>query len=170
MAASGADGAELFVTALKTANVIPEESFGVNLNERAESTSSSIMIGGVDNTSVVNSEFLRWTNLMDTSYWSVPLSGFKMGGNDIAIKSVRGIIDTGASFIMLPATDFETWWTAIKSKSTGTCGIFSRYYYGCPCTSEGQFGSMSFKFKNWEFTIQGADYTIYQSSYRRCLF
>ena len=62
-------------------------------------------IGGYDLDSYATSE-LNWHSLRDESKWSVNLDGMKLGDKLIDASSHLGLVDSGASFLMMPKNDW----------------------------------------------------------------
>lgn len=66
--------------------------------------SSKFTIGGynLSYADAQNNESISWNYLIDTNYWTVRLSGVKVGSNKIAINSRKAIVDTGTSYLLIP--------------------------------------------------------------------
>jgi len=75
------------------------------------------MIGGYD---LVNHSAgkLIWHDLLDTTYWKLPMSNVRYGDNELQVSVKELIVDTGTSLTLIPTKDFNTLVTMISDANT----------------------------------------------------
>ena len=92
-------------------------------------------IGGYDLQSYARGD-LHWHKLKDPKRWSVNFTGLKIGEQRIYASTHIGMVDSGASFLMMPENDFMQLFNSIKY--THGC---NKYYMAmeivfCRCTAQ----------------------------------
>ena len=67
---------------------------------------SKVMIGGYD---LINHSAgkLIWHDLLDTTYWKLPMSHVKYGEIELNVSVKELIVDTGTSLTLIPTRDFN---------------------------------------------------------------
>ena len=116
-------------------------------------------IGGYDLDSYATSE-LNWHSLRDQSRWSVNFDGIKLDDTLIEASSNLGLVDSGASFLMMPRVDFNKFYSELSL--THNC---QKYYMNmmivfCSCSAD-----TIQDFPTLSLVIDGIDYTIPPSTY-----
>ena len=140
--------ADLFVTKLFSAGVISANGFGIMY--RTTTDTSKIVLGGYDTSIVTNSSLFSYVTLMDTTYWSLPLSKTYYAGSEVSISAKRLILDTGTSLLYFSTSDWTTIYDKISSGKT--CGYstvtgYRAWYW----TSETEFNDISFQMGNYVY-------------------
>ena len=153
---SAPSGSDLFVQVMKDQGIIDVAAFGVQYTD--ELRGSKVTFGGIDNKIVPHFDNLTFTNLYGRNYWDVSLTKMRYGDVEIGGQAIRGLIDTGSSFLMLPSQDYNRWLNAIRTNKT--CGKYS-IYQGCYCdgkTNDELFDPIYVKFDNYEYRIAPDQY------------
>ena len=77
---------------------------------------SKVMIGGYD---LINHSAgkLIWHDLLDTTYWKLPMSNVKYGEHELYVSVRELIVDTGTSLTLIPTRDFNALVTMITNSN-----------------------------------------------------
>ena len=96
---------ESFIDKLFTSGIIDKKMFSFSFGGSDEA--SKVMFGGFDLKYAKKNETVAWHKLSNTNYWTVKLTGAKLGNLTITTSTDQAIIDTGTSYILIPRFDFE---------------------------------------------------------------
>ena len=118
------------------------------------------MIGGYD---LVNHSAgkLIWHDLLDTTYWKLPMSDVKYGDNELYVTVKELIVDTGTSLTLIPTRDFNALVTLISDSNPKL--EFYRLKNGLSasiCTRE-DFNT----FEDISFRVDNVTYQLPKSAY-----
>lgn len=107
-------GASLFVQQLYEQGQIDQNLFAFAIGKDFEK--SKVMIGGYD---LLNHSAgkLIWHDLLDLTYWKLPMSNVMYGDTEINVVVRELIVDTGTSLTLIPTRDFNTLVSVISSKN-----------------------------------------------------
>ena len=98
------NNSDSFVLMMKQQGIIDIASFGVFYEDTKYG--SKITFGGIDTDIVPNFDNLTFTKLYDNQSWSVNITSMKYGKITLHKGSIKGVIDTGKSMIMLPPEQY----------------------------------------------------------------
>ena len=107
-------GASLFVEQLYNQGQIDQNLFAFAIGKDFEK--SKVMIGGYD---LLNHSAgkLIWHDLLDLTYWKLPMSNVMYGDTEIKVSVKELIVDTGTSLTLIPTRDFNTLVSVISKKN-----------------------------------------------------
>ena len=107
-------GASLFVQQLHEQGQVDQNLFAFAIGKDFEK--SKVMIGGYD---LVNHSAgkLIWHDLLDTTYWKLPMSNVKYGEHELYVSVRELIVDTGTSLTLIPTRDFNALVTMITDSN-----------------------------------------------------
>jgi hypothetical protein len=98
--------AQLFIESLVNDGAIENNIFAFSLGKNDEP--SSITIGGYEPVgNVVPGTPIVWHKLVDVDYWSLNFNNPMIGTLEIQTNIKKMIVDTGTSFNLVPANDFQ---------------------------------------------------------------
>lgn len=152
--------AELLVDKLKDAGGISKAIFSTYY--RLNPTDSWIDFGGWSTEIVKNETNIKWIDLKDTQYWSLPLEAIYYGTKELKRGSSvkRGIIDTGTSLTHLDGTTYDNWLKELKA-SKNDCGYkFSGSYDACFCDGEDDFPDLVFEMGGYKLNVIPNEYIV----------
>ena len=123
--------AELFIEVAYEQGVIDEKIFSLLVGDGHKE--NFFTIGGYDLESYATSD-LTWHDLIEYDRWSVNFDAMLVGDDRIEATSRLAFIDSGASFIMMPRSDFTQFYNLVKRDF-----FCNKYYWGmeivfCDCT------------------------------------
>ena len=123
------------------------------------------MIGGYD---LVNHSAgkLIWHDLLDTTYWKLPMSNVKYGDSGLNVSVKELIVDTGTSLTLIPTRDFNSLITVISEANPRL--DFYRLKNGLSasvCTREDYhtFDDISFRVDNVTYQLPKSAYVQYSA-------
>jgi len=100
-------GNKLFIEELYNAGIIGAKVFSMSLGQSALDQNSRVVLGGFRPELAKPGASLSWNSLVDTAYWTVELSAFRVGGRELRVAAKQAVLDTGSSFIVVPRSDFD---------------------------------------------------------------
>lgn len=95
----------LFISALKTANLITDDKFSFFI--ATNPTASFVDIGKQDNSHMKNPANAKTINLSNNFFWLVTIPAVKVGTKEGKITEYNAIFDTGTSLMYIPAEAFD---------------------------------------------------------------
>lgn len=109
-------------------------SLGMFALDYSISASSSIIIGGYDETKVAADD-INWMDLTDYNYWQVNLTMVQINDQILDITNKLVVFDSGSSLTYLNSSDYNVLTSHIFSSKTDC--YFDSSYGGtlCSCTS-----------------------------------
>jgi hypothetical protein len=139
--------------------MIAKKVFAMSLGGTDEK--SSIVFGEYDLTKhTKQGSKITWNMLKEDTYWTIPIADAKLGNYTFDLDTNLAIVDSGTSYILMPANDFEEFRKVIEpGRSCYTdegSGLFT-----CRCLTEthSDFPDFQIKLGNIEY------YRIPSSSY-----
>jgi len=140
--------------------MITKRVFSFSLGGQDES--SSILFGDYDlERNAKPGSVLSWVPLEDDHYWTIGISQAKLGNYTFDLDTNQAIVDTGTSYILMPANDFDEFRKVIEPGrscyiDSGNTGLFT-----CRCWTETYSDFPDFHIRLGD----GKDYRIPASSY-----
>ena len=143
---------------LSSSELIAAKLYGIHLSRAKDGLNDGALdIGHIDTT-----RFSGDLNYMDcvpndAGFWEIPVQGASVDGHDIALSTPSGssnssrtaIMDTGTSFILMPAADAA----ALHAPITGQTRNGESFFV--PCTTQ---SVLAFSFNNTQYNISSADW------------
>ena len=143
-------GVSTFMEAIGDAKLLPANLFGVHLQRTSDgATNGEINFGAPDETKYTGS--LSYTTTVSDDYlWEIPADDAIVGGIPLNFSGKTAIIDTGTSFILLPADDAKKLHAQIPQSQPGANDVFN-----IPCSST---ISIQIKISGVVYNISSQDY------------
>ncbi|CAM9905590.1 unnamed protein product, partial [Heterosigma akashiwo] len=104
-------GAPTLMDALFDQNQIQSELFSIYLSRNAHS-GSEVIFGGYD-TSLVSEDF-QYFPLLGANYWLIGMTSFAIPGSEFCPGGCLGIVDSGTSYLGVPADQYTNIMNAIE--------------------------------------------------------
>jgi hypothetical protein len=150
--------------------LITRKVFAFNLGGTDEK--SSIVFGDYDvgKHSKAGSS-ISWNALKEDTYWTIPISDAKLGNYTFDLDTDLAIIDSGTSYILMPANDFEEFRKVIEPGRScyideGGSGLFT-----CRCVTDTHADFPDFQIKlgnNQYYRVPSSSYMTRQNF--KCFF
>lgn len=150
VATQGSIDAPQVMDVLTTSNLIGSKIYGIHLSRNKEG-----LLDGELNLGAVNKDRfsgdINYIAAVDTStgFWEIPISDAGVDGSKFGLTGRSAIIDTGTSFILMPAADALSLHSQIRGfKQDGET-------FSVPCTTTAK---VTFHFNNKGYDISYADW------------
>ena len=123
------------------------------------------MIGGYDLKNHSAGKLI-WHDLLDLTYWKLPMSNVMYGDTEINVSVKELIVDTGTSLTLIPTRDFNALVSVISSKNPQL--DFYRLKNGlsaAACSREdyAKFEDISFRVDNVTYQLPRSAYVQYSA-------
>ena len=123
------------------------------------------MIGGYDLENHSAGKLI-WHDLLDTTYWKLPMSDVQYGDIALSVTVKELIVDTGTSLTLIPTRDFNSLVTVISQKNPDL--DFYRLKNGLSasaCTRDdyNSFEHLSFRVDNVTYQLPRSAYVQYSA-------
>jgi Eukaryotic aspartyl protease len=152
-------GAELLVSKLFNANIIPKNMFSTYYD--LKSGSSYIYFGDYETAKL--STDVKWFPLQDTGFWQIKTTDVQYNGKAIANMS-SAIIDSGTSLSYFPKTVYQNLLSAI-----GGCDTTVDAVPTCKCSSVSDFKPFVVNFNGTTVSTDPKYWVFYDSNKKNCV-
>ncbi|KAL9115399.1 MAG: hypothetical protein Q9227_000720 [Pyrenula ochraceoflavens] len=143
-------GTPSIMSALKSRNLIQQNTIGVHFRRHAEKPADGVLTFGMINKDVLDGDLSYTTTVPGSTLWEIPAGGFGVDGKPAPLQpNTTVIVDTGTSWILLPPTDAAALHGMIPgSKQNGAS-------YQVPCDSS---AVVQFTFSDVTYNVSSKDY------------
>ncbi|KAK8175849.1 rhizopuspepsin-1 precursor [Phyllosticta citrichinensis] len=137
------------VDALAKASLIDAKVFGMHLSRNADAQDGELNFGA-PNPARYDGE-LAWTNAIDNDrgFWEIPIDDATVDGSSAGLSGRTAIIDSGTSYILVPADDAAAIHDLVPQSSK------NGEVYTIPCSTT---QSLQFSFNNIAYDILSRDW------------
>lgn len=141
------------VEALASNHLIKEAITSYKISRLADNANDGeITFGGMDDTKYDPNTLVTVDNVNTQGYWEASMDSIFVNGADLGLQGRTAILDTGASFLLLPPQDVIAVHQLIDGAQTNASGTFT-----IPCNTT---ASVAFSFGGTQFTIDPRDLVI----------
>ena len=113
--------------------MIPEAQIGFLI--APESTQSVLTVGGYNTDYIQSGSSLTWFDLVGTMWWEVSMATFTYGGSSYLPSGATAIVDSGTSFLAMPASTYDDVVNSLKSSNSDLVYADYSYYFNTDCNS-----------------------------------
>ncbi|KAI1487939.1 aspartic peptidase domain-containing protein [Biscogniauxia mediterranea] len=140
---------DTWLTAIKNANLIDANVFGISLARAADGTNDGEIAFGAPNPEKMEGN-ITYTPLKAGSTWTITMDGATVDGKSAGLDGKDAYIDTGTSFIFGPPNDVKAIYGMIPDSAQQDSATWS-----VPCDSDVPV-ALTFSGKSW--TISSKDF------------
>ncbi|KAI0445568.1 aspartic peptidase domain-containing protein [Xylaria telfairii] len=144
-----ATSSDTWLSAVKAANLISSNMFGISLSRGSDGTNDGEIVFGALNPDKYTGD-ITYTSVKSNSAWTIPMDDITISGESASITGRSAYIDTGTSFVFGPPDDVEALYKLIPGSST-TDGSS----YTVPCDTDRQ---LAFTFSGQSWNVSSKDF------------
>ncbi|KAI8956009.1 aspartic peptidase domain-containing protein [Xylaria longipes] len=144
-----ATSSDTWLAAVKNANLIDANLFGISLARNSDGTNDGEIVFGALNPDKYTGD-ITYSSVKSDSAWTIPMDDITVSGESAGIKGRSAYIDTGTSFVFGPPEDVEALYKLIPGSST-TDGSS----YTVPCDTDSQ---VAFTFSGQSWNVSSKDF------------
>lgn len=144
-----ATSSDTWLSAVKAANLISSNMFGISLSRSSDGTNDGEIVFGALNPDKYTGD-ITYTSVKSNSAWTIPMDDITISGKSAGITGRAAYIDTGTSFVFGPPDDVEALYKLIPGSST-TDGSS----YTVPCDTDSQ---VAFTFSGQSWDVSSKDF------------
>ncbi|CAJ2511578.1 Uu.00g072030.m01.CDS01 [Anthostomella pinea] len=137
-----------WLSAVKDANLIDANVFGISLSRHADGTNDGEIAVGAPNPDKYDGD-ISYASIVSGSTWTIPMDDIMVGGKSAGVTGRHAYIDTGTSFVFGPPDDVKSMYNMIPGSSSSDGST-----YTVPCDSDASV-ALTFAGKSW--TISSKD-------------
>eukprot|EP00343_Euplotes_focardii_P008598 CAMPEP_0205825678 /NCGR_PEP_ID=MMETSP0206-20130828/26091_1 /ASSEMBLY_ACC=CAM_ASM_000279 /TAXON_ID=36767 /ORGANISM="Euplotes focardii, Strain TN1" /LENGTH=270 /DNA_ID=CAMNT_0053124917 /DNA_START=218 /DNA_END=1030 /DNA_ORIENTATION=+ len=162
LAPSADSGTDLYVEQLYKQKIIPEKTFGLDIND--ENSPSSIIFGGYDSTQITDPTQIKYVEIYDKTNWWTKHFEVLYGDTIVTSKGGLTVFDSGTSITTFSTNVFKAFQAGTAAKFDG-CEMksfpgLSINLWHCPCTSPDDFEDIGISLHKLRVFIDKANYVV----------
>ncbi|KAI1754727.1 aspartic peptidase domain-containing protein [Xylaria castorea] len=144
-----ATSSDTWLTAVKNANLIKSNMFGISLARNSDGTNDGEIVFGATNPAKYTGD-ITYSSVKSDSAWTIPMDDITISGKSAGITGRSAYIDTGTSFVFGPPDDVEALYKLIPGSSTKDGSS-----YTVPCDTDSQ---VAFTFSKQSWNVSSKDF------------
>lgn len=136
---------DTWLTAVKNANLIDSNMFGISLSRSSDGTNDGEIVFGALNPHKYTGD-ITYSPVKSNSAWTIAMDDILVSGESAGVTGRSAYIDTGTSFVFGPPEDVEAMYKLIPDSSSkdGTT-------YSIPCDTDSKV-ALSFSGQSWKIS------------------
>ncbi|KAI0472441.1 aspartic peptidase domain-containing protein [Xylaria cf. heliscus] len=154
-----ATSSDTWLSAVKAANLIESNMFGISLSRNSDGTNDGEIVFGALNPAKYTGD-ITYSTVKSNSAWTIPMDDITISGKSASITGRSAYIDTGTSFVFGPPDDVKAMYNLIPGSSTKDGSSYS-----VPCDTDSQ---VAFTFSGQSWNVSSKDFLSAPNSDGTC--
>ncbi|KAI0406272.1 aspartic peptidase domain-containing protein [Xylaria palmicola] len=134
---------DTWLTAVKNANLIDSNLFGISLSRNSDGTNDGEIVFGALNPDKYTGD-VTYSSVKSDSAWTIPMDDITVSDKSAGVTGRSAYIDTGTSFVFGPPEDVEAMYKLIPGSSSKDGST-----YTVPCDTDSEI-AFTFSGKSWK--------------------
>ncbi|KAI1340102.1 acid protease [Xylariaceae sp. FL0016] len=152
-------GSDTWLTAVKNANVIESNIFGISLSRASDGTNDGEIVIGGPNPAKYTGD-ISYTSINSGNTWNIPMDDVTVGGDSAGVTGRAAYIDTGTTYAFGPPDDVKKLYSKISGSETSDDSTWT-----VPCDSDAE---VAFEFSGASWAVSSKDFISAPDSDGKC--